>query len=256
MTTLADNEIIARIKVGELIRNGQDEQVGPACYELRMGSIYYDLTESDKRIDATPQGTILIKPGHRVVLITLEELNIPNNVIARVSSKGSLFSIGLTAVNTYADPGFKGNLGVVTQNTSDKYITLPIGEPIAKIDFSILSRNSTHPYQGQHGFKTQIWPIRHHLQKTYAEVKGDPRVGCEDDEAYRILPTATANALKNIRNQQLKINYALLLALVVNALILAMVSTKILDTIVSVVVNLLSSAIIAALMWFKKDPKE
>ncbi len=56
-----------------------------------MGNIYYDLTEADRRIDASASGTILIKPGHRVVLITLEELVVPNDIIARVVSKGSLF---------------------------------------------------------------------------------------------------------------------------------------------------------------------
>ncbi len=53
--------------------------------------------------------------------------------------KGSLFSIGLSHVATYADPGFKGNLGIVTQNLSDKYIVPPPGEQIAKIDFTQLS---------------------------------------------------------------------------------------------------------------------
>jgi dCTP deaminase len=58
------------------------------------------------------------QPGHRVVLITHEELEIPPNIIARIINKGSLFSIGLSPVCTYADPGFTGNLGVVTPNTS------------------------------------------------------------------------------------------------------------------------------------------
>lgn len=160
MTTLSDTDIRTKIDAGGLVRNGSVAQIGPACYELRMGSIYYDLTEGDKRIDASPHGTVIIKPGHRVVLITLEELVVPEDVIARVTSKGSLFSVGLSPVSTYADPGFSGNIGVVTQNMSDKYIVLPIGESIAKVDFSKLSSASAKPYSGQHGFQTQIWPIK------------------------------------------------------------------------------------------------
>src|SRR5262249_35543113 len=147
--------------------NGTEDQLGPACYELRMGSIYYDLTEADRRIDVGPSGTVLVKPGHRVVLITQEELMVPNDVIARVVNKGSLFSVGLSPVCTYADPGFSGNIGIVTQNISDKYIELPVGESIAKVDFSRLGRAVRRPYQGQHGFQTKIWPIKHHLQKAY-----------------------------------------------------------------------------------------
>jgi dCTP deaminase len=195
MTTLCDADIEAAMANGNLVRGGDVSQIGPACYELRMGTIYYDLTEGDRRIDASQSGKILLKPGHRVVLITQEELAVPANIIARVASKGSLFSVGLSPVSTYADPGFSGNLGVVTQNLSDKYIEIPVGEPIAKVDFSLLSNAVKRPYRGQHGFQTQIWPIKHYLQKTYQEVKHDPRVESEQAEADKILPRATANVL-------------------------------------------------------------
>lgn len=249
MTTLSDKDIQSQMAAGELVRNGSLDQLGPACYELRMGSVYYDLTEGDKRIDATADGSVLIKPGHRVVLITLEELAIPHNVIARVTSKGSLFSIGLSPVSTYADPGFSGNLGIVTLNLSDKYIELPIGESIAKIDFSMLSSAVQKPYRGQHGFQTQIWPIRHQLQHSYDEVKNDPRVESEVAESYKILPRATANALKAIQHRQHVVDWAILAAVFVNVLVLAAVSTKYLDTIVSLVTNLLSTVIVGAIVW-------
>ena len=125
---LTDGEIAAEMVAGRLVRNGDPAQLGPACYELRMGRIYYDLTEGARRFDVGEGGKILIKPGHRVVLITQEELIIPPDIVARIINKGSLFSVGLSPVSTYADPGFPGNLGVVTQNISDKYIELPVGE--------------------------------------------------------------------------------------------------------------------------------
>src|ERR1700730_221123 len=132
----------------QLVRNGETAQLGPACYELRMGRIYYDLTEGARRFDVGEGGKVLIKPGYRVVLITQEELRVPPDIIARIISKGSLFSIGLSPVCTYADPGFPGNLGVVTQNISDKYIELPVGEPIAKVDFSRLGKTGNPPHPG------------------------------------------------------------------------------------------------------------
>lgn len=252
MTTLSDTDIRIKIDAGSLVKNGSVDQVGPACYELRMGHIYYDLTEGDKRIDASPHGTVIIKPGHRVVLITLEELVVPEDVIARVTSKGSLFSIGLSPVSTYADPGFSGNIGVVTQNMSDKYIVLPIGESIAKVDFSILSSAATKPYSGQHGFQTQIWPIKHHLQKNYEDVKGDPRIESEENESFKIIPRATVDFLKKIRGRQRVVDWSILAAVLVNAIILAAVSTNFLDTTVSVATNLISTAIVAAIMLVKK----
>jgi dCTP deaminase len=252
MTILSDVDIEARMAAGELVRLGSKEQLGPACYELRMGTVYYDLTEQDKRIDVGTTGTILIKPGHRVVLITQEELQIPQNMIARVTSKGSLFSVGLSPVNTYADPGFEGNLGIVTQNLSDKYIEIPTGESIAKVDFALLSSAVTRPYRGQHGFQTKIWPIKRQFQKSFEEVKNDPRVESEVVEAYKMLPRATATALRSIQRRQRIVDAAILVAIFLNALVLALVSTKFVETTIAIGTNLISSAIIGALMWFSR----
>lgn len=249
MTTLADTEIEAQMSAGKLIVDGEKSQIGPACYELRMGHTYYDLTEADTPIDASESKFILIKPGHRVVLITQEKLVIPNNVIARVFSKGSLFSIGLTPVSTYADPGFHGNLGIVTQNTSDKYITLPIGEPIAKVDFSMLHRETKKPYRGQHGFQTKIWPIRHQLIKSYNEIKDDPRVESEENESYKILPQATVRILRKIQKKQRMINYCLLVAILLSSVLLAAVLTDFIDVVVALSINLSSTAIVGLLVW-------
>ena len=89
MTTLSDADIGDEMGLGRLIRNGDAQQLAGACYELRLGNVYYDLTESDLPIFVGPGQDILIKPGHRVVLITHEELEVPTDVLARIVSKGS-----------------------------------------------------------------------------------------------------------------------------------------------------------------------
>ena len=254
---LTDGEIAAEMAAGRLVRNGELVQLGPACYELRMGQIYYDLTEGARRFDVGEAGKVLIKPGHRVVLITQEELIVPPDIIARIISKGSLFSVGLSPVCTYADPGFPGNLGVVTQNISDKYIELPVGESIAKVDFARLSKPVDHPYQGQHGYQTEIWPIKHDLQKTYAEVSRDPRVDSEEVEAYKLLPQATAGLLRGMEKRQRFIDASLIVAVFINAAILCVISTKFLGTMVGIVGNLIASAIVGAMVlvsrWKARD---
>lgn len=95
---------------------------------------------------------------------------------SRASSARALFSVGLSPVATYADPGFHGRLGIVTQNISDKYIELPLLEHIAKVDFTILETPAKRTYHGQHGFESKIWPFRHELQKTREQLAGDPRL--------------------------------------------------------------------------------
>ena len=95
---LTDGEIAAEMAAGRLVRNGEPAQLGPACYELRMGLIYYDLTERARRFDVGEGGKALIKPGHRVVLITHEELIIPPDIIARIIRKSSRFYSGWRAI--------------------------------------------------------------------------------------------------------------------------------------------------------------
>ncbi len=248
MATLNDVDIATEMASGHLITNGAPTQVAGACYELRLGDVYYDLTESDKPIRLSPGQDILIKPGHRVVLITHESLDIPNDVLARVVSKGSLFSIGLSHVATYADPGFKGNLGIVTQNISDKYIVLPQQESIAKADFTRLSGVAAHPYRGQHGYSTQIWPIKHHLQKTHADVSQDSRVGTEKEEGYRLLPQATATVIRELERRQRFTDGAILVAVIINASALFLVGNAWISNIQGLIGNLVASVIVGLLV--------
>jgi len=250
MTTLSDADIGDEMGLGRLIRNGDAQQLAGACYELRLGNVYYDLTESDLPIFVGPGQDILIKPGHRVVLITHEELEVPTDVLARIVSKGSLFSIGLSPVATYADPGFSGNIGIVTQNISDKYIVLPQLEAIAKADFTRLTSTTNRPYRGQHGFSVQIWPIKHQLQKSHSDVAKDPRVGTEKEESYRLLPLTTATVLRKLERRQYLTDAAILLAVVLNAAAVFLVGNKLLDNFQGLVGNLVASLLVGLVVLY------
>lgn len=244
MTTLNDASIRNEIDAQRLILNADVSNLAGACYELRMGSVYYDLTEGGKRFALPPGEVALIKPGHRVVLITAEVLEIPADILARIVSKGSLFSVGLSPVATYADPGFHGNLGIVTENISDMYIELPQGELIAKADFTRLSGPAAKPYHGQHGFQAGIWPIKLHLQKSHSDVKDDPRVLSDRAEALKLLPSATRTIIRRIENTQACINTGLIIAIIFNAIALYAVGTNWIESVHAIMTNLAASAII------------
>lgn len=245
MTTLSDNEIRYELGHGRLIRNPSDEMLDGSCYQLRLGNVYYDLSEDANRIELEPSQKALIKPGHRVVLITQEELDTPSDIAVRVVSKGSLFAVGLSPVATYADPGFKGKLGIVTQNISDKYVELPQGEPIAKADFTKLSSDAAKLYEGQHGFQAGIWPIKTHLQKTHAEVASDPRVGSEKDEAFALLPAATRTVIRRMETTQLWTNFGLVVAILLNAALIFVVNQQFIAGVTGLLISLAANAVFA-----------
>ena len=249
MATLSDSEIQTEIRAGRLVIYGNDSHAAGACYELRLGDVYYDLTESDQPISIENTGTVLIKPGHRVVLITHEQLDLPADIFARVVSKGSLFSVGLSHVATYADPGFSGHLGIVTQNISAKYIEIHPLEPIAKVDFTKLSQPAKRLYIGQHGFRTQIWPIKSQLQKTFNQVCSDPRVKSEEEEAFMLLPAATTTMLRHIQRKQKNLNWLVFAVLMVNAAAILLVTNETIPALLGFIGSVLANALVGISNW-------
>lgn len=169
---LNDKEIKEYVRDGKLICEDYEEKnIKQACYELRVGNAYYDLSSGGDKYSIDEDKAIVLKPHQRIVIVTKEKLIIPNDILARIITKGSLFSIGISPVCTYADPGFQGKLGIVIQNVSNDYIKIPSGMSIAKIEFSKLEYAVENEYHGQHGFETEIWPIRNDLIIKQSDIK-------------------------------------------------------------------------------------
>lgn len=181
--TLSDKNIKEFCQNGKLITEEFNERnVKQACYELRASNIYYDISVSDRKIEVADDSYILIKPKQLVVIMTLEGLEMPPDILGRILTKGKLFSIGLLPVNTYADPGFSGKLGIVFSNLSNNYLKIKPRESIAKIEFCKLEKNVERPYSGQHGYQTGVWPVPREMILTEEEVRNDPRIKTVPEE--------------------------------------------------------------------------
>lgn len=223
--TLNDKIIEDLCSKGILIAtNYKSENVSQACYELSAGNIYYDITSNFKRIDIVEQkfDYILIKPKQSVVIITKEGLNIPDNVIGRVLTKGKLFSIGLLPVNTYADPGFQGNLGIILHNNSTNYLKLKEDELIAKIEFSALQHPVQNSYNGQHGYKTKIWPIPVEYKLSEEEIESDSRIGSVDEEINQIYGERYSSVIKMLLRVERKLIIAAIIYITFSLLLLTL----------------------------------
>lgn len=182
--TLTDRMINGLCKNNLLIiDNFESKNIKQACYELRASDIYYCPLTSDVRQPASQSGYILIKPKQLVIIIAQEELCLPPDIMARILTKGKLFSIGLSAVNTYADSGFEGRLGIVFINMSNNYLKITPGESIAKIEFCKLTEPVIKPYKGQHGYDSKMWPLPKELIATPEELSIDARVYGAVEEA-------------------------------------------------------------------------
>jgi dCTP deaminase len=202
--TLSDNHIRQAASQGWLIaENFEDICIRQACYELRSGNIYYELDRADRdtnplRHELKADQHILLKPKQFITIITHETVKLPPYILGRVLTKGQLFSIGIIPVNTYADPGFEGQLGIVLANLSNNYLKIPQLEPIAKIEFSKLRQSVAKPYVGQHGFQSRMWPVPYHMVMTPEEVSHDPRVKKPLDELEAIQGYLFAKVAKRV----------------------------------------------------------
>ena len=103
-----------------------------------------DLTEMEEIGDQP----FMLHPGEFVLGSTLETIEIPDDLVARLEGKSSLGRIGLLIHSTagYVDPGWKGHLTLELSNVANLPITLYHGMKIGQLSFLQLSTPADVPY--------------------------------------------------------------------------------------------------------------
>jgi dCTP deaminase len=104
-----------------------------------------DLTEMLKVADEEP---FILHPGEFVLGQTLEWVELPDDLVARLEGKSSLGRLGLLIHSTagYVDPGWKGNLTLELSNVANLPIALYFGMRIGQISFFKMSSPVERPY--------------------------------------------------------------------------------------------------------------
>ena len=104
-----------------------------------------DLTEMTEIEDETP---FILHPGEFVLASTLEYIEMPDDLVARLEGKSSLGRIGLLIHSTagYVDPGWKGHLTLELSNVANLPVTLYFGMKIGQISYLRLSTPADNLY--------------------------------------------------------------------------------------------------------------
>ena len=104
-----------------------------------------DLTELLRIDDDEP---FILHPGEFVLGQTVEWVELPNDLVARLEGKSSLGRLGLLIHSTagYVDPGWKGNLTLELSNVANLPIALYYGMRIGQISFFRMSSPVDRPY--------------------------------------------------------------------------------------------------------------
>ena len=163
MSVLSDRDIRAALQSGRVRIDPYD----PACLQPSSVDLHLDrdfrvfrnsrypfidvrqpqpdLTEMESIGDDEP---FILHPGEFVLAQTLEWIELPDDLVARLEGRSSLGRLGLLIHSTagYVDPGWKGNLTLELSNVANLPIALYFGMRIGQISFFRMSSPVERPY--------------------------------------------------------------------------------------------------------------
>jgi dCTP deaminase len=163
VSVLSDGTIRRLVEAGRIVIEPWDDSlVQPASVDLRLGDSFrvfenhkvtaIDLrnppTNLTKEVEVAEGEPFAIHPGEFVLGRTLERVEIPDDVVARIEGKSSLGRLGLIVHATagFVDPGFTGTLTLEITNLTRVPIMLYAGLPIAQLSFMALDAPAQRPY--------------------------------------------------------------------------------------------------------------
>ncbi len=166
MSVLSDRAIQAALAQGRIkIEPCDASDVQPSSVDLHLDGSFRvfrnsrypyidvrvpqpDLTEL---VAVTGDEAFVLHPGEFVLGQTLEWVELPDDLVARLEGKSSLGRLGLLIHSTagYVDPGWKGKLTLELSNVANLPIALYAGMRIGQISFLEMSGPVARPYGSQ-----------------------------------------------------------------------------------------------------------
>src|ERR1700749_231564 len=162
-SVLSDGTILQLVEDGRIRIDPWDpELVQPASVDLRLGDsfrVFHNYRASFIYLRKPPENlteevtvaddeSFVIQPGEFCLGRTLEWVELPDDIVARIEGKSSLGRLGLIVHATagFCDPGWKGTLTLELNNLTRVPIKLPPGAPIAQLSFMTLDAPALRPY--------------------------------------------------------------------------------------------------------------
>jgi dCTP deaminase len=153
---LSDRDIRAEIEAGRIVIDPfTPDAIQPSSVDLHLDrrfrvfrnsrypyiDVRADQLELTELVEISGDDPFILHPGEFVLGSTLERVELPNDLVARLEGKSSLGRLGLLIHSTagYVDPGWEGNLTLELSNVANLPITLYDGMKIGQISFQRLS---------------------------------------------------------------------------------------------------------------------
>ena len=184
---LSDRTIREELAKGRIVvRPLGEDSIQPASIDLHLDRHilvfrnnrvpYVDIRSDTERLtDMVTMGDddpFMLHPGEFVLGSTLEHVEVPDDLVARLEGKSSLGRIGLLIHSTagYVDPGWQGNLTLELSNVSNLPITLYHRMKIGQISFLKLTTPAEHLYGSEalgSKYQGQTMPTASRISQEY-----------------------------------------------------------------------------------------
>ncbi len=162
---LSDRDIKKYLEEGKIVIEplNPEIQIQPSSVDLRLGNEFKvfrhmekafidpfsdDVEKYTETIKIKDNEQFILHPREFVLACTLEHIELPNDLVARVEGRSSLGRLALLihATAGYVDPGFKGQLTLELSNVGKMPIALRPGMRICQISFEKLLSPAEKPY--------------------------------------------------------------------------------------------------------------
>jgi dCTP deaminase len=164
---LSDTDLKARLAQGDLGVDpapDPETQIQPASIDLRLGYDFrtfnytqqalIDPKEPDTFAELTsvihlqPGERFIVHPGEFVLGTTLEQVRVPDDLVARLDGRSSIGRLGIVIHSTagYIDPGFEGTITLEISNLGRIAVALYPEMRICQISFEQMSSPVSQGY--------------------------------------------------------------------------------------------------------------
>ena len=140
---LGSSEIRQLIKEKNLLENYLEENIEGAGIDLRVGKIFHlksgaKLTTSERilpEVEEANEKHFVLKPEHYVLIQTMEKVNMPLNLCARMLPRSTIQRSGVYQFHAFIDPGYSGVLTFGMKNLGKFNFEFEKGTKVSQIIF-------------------------------------------------------------------------------------------------------------------------
>jgi dCTP deaminase len=163
MSVLSDRDIKAYLAAGRLrVEPLEPADIQPSSIDIHLDrrfrvfrnnrytfiDVHAEQPDLTELLAASDDEPFVLHPGEFVLGQTVEWVELPDDLVARLEGRSSLGRLGLLIHSTagYVDPGWRGTLTLELSNVATLPIALYAGMKIGQISFDTMSSPVDRPY--------------------------------------------------------------------------------------------------------------